>query len=98
MAGIITMAKAEAIKFGFSKVFNFTPKIVYTDDYAEIILDNNQQGIVRSWIENQMNKKPVTKSDIKIDVLPIIIPIAAKKAFPFVIGTAITGFLLGGKK
>jgi hypothetical protein len=98
MASVTSVAKAEIIKQLCKILFNFEPKIVYYANYCDIILSSEQQVTIRHYIEILINKQKSSTQDIRINILPSLLPLIIKKVFPFVSGVFGAGFLLGKNK
>lgn len=96
MAQSITKIKAEGIALAINQILGFRPTVVYSENYAEIKFTPDQERIARAWIENQMSKKG-PPGDIRINLVPIVLPLLLTKAFPFLAGAAGVGYFFGKK-
>src|SRR4030066_190296 len=95
MATLITATKAEAAKQLCKLFFGFYPIINYYDTYVEISFTNDQQVIIRKWIEKQIGNVESMKGDFRVKVLPVLLPLLIKKGFPLFSGLLATGFFFG---
>ncbi len=95
MASLTTIAKARGTGLLLQKFFNEEPSYQYADDYVRIYYEPDRLRRVQSRIDDLTKKGPPSPGDVRIDWVPIVMPIAIKKIAPFVIGTLVAGYLIG---
>lgn len=94
MAGVLTTIKAESIKAALEKVSSVPANIEYSENGARIYWLPQNQKAMQLWIESNINRAK-TPSDVNLDLSPVIIPLAVKKALPWALGAVLAGYLLG---
>lgn len=94
MASIQTIAKAKATGLILKNLFGIEPNYEYKDNYVRLYYRPEQLKGVHGKID-QIALNSTKESDVKIDLLPIVAPIAVKKVAPFAIGAIVAGYLLG---
>lgn len=99
MASAITTAKAIALQAAIGKALGVTPAVVYSGDRAVVgyVRGSADEARARAAIETML-KKPAKPSDVSFNVVPLIAPIAIKKALPAVVGIGAVVYLLTRKK
>lgn len=94
MAAVQSIAKAKATGLVLKNVFGIEPQYQYLEDHVRVYFKPEDLPTVHAKI-NELFVKGKTPSDVRIDYLPVISPIAIKKVLPIAIGTLVTGYLLG---
>jgi hypothetical protein len=94
MSSVTAMLKANALAAVINQLTGANPIITDTGDVQRVSFSPADQVAVRSWLESQM-RAAMVPGDVRVDYLPIVLPIAIKKALPFVLLVAGMGFILG---
>jgi hypothetical protein len=91
-----TTAKAEMISEGIKALIGERPKVTYYADHARISFPPKAQVKARAYLEKQIRAAgKATGGDIRIDAMPVVLPVVAKQAAPYLIGAMVAGYLLG---
>lgn len=85
--------KAEAMQFALLKMTGIEPDIEYKEDYARIYWTPEKLLQMQNWISNRMEAEPT--GDVRIDFKQIMLPVIAKKAWPYGLGAVGAGFVIG---
>jgi len=74
-----------------------TPQVIDNNTYYQIAWTTDQQPSVTKFLDDSINKftSDGTPSDIQIDFLPVVLPVALKKIAPFAIAYGAVAFILG---
>jgi len=81
--------KANAYALAIKQITGELPVIVYYEDRAEINFTKRQANIIRSMLTS---KKP---PDVKINLMPVLIPLIAKKVIIYTLATLAAGYIVG---
>lgn len=93
--GFGTRAKALGYSAAIRLAIGSDPVVKEYPDYIQISFTPDQQKALTSYIESQMKKGP---SDVRVDIAPIITPIAMKKVLPFAFLALSGAYMLGKRK
>ena len=96
MSNLPTILKANAIVAAISTVTGETPTVQYLPDgTADIIFSETGAQKIRDFITANMAKK----SDVQLEILPVLMPLILKKALPLaaaaVLAILLIGYLIG---
>lgn len=94
MATVQTIAKAKATGLILKNLLGIEPEYQYFDNYVRLYYSNENLPKVQSRI-NQIAINSSKPSDVKIDFLPMVAPLAVKKVAPFAIGAIVIGYIIG---
>lgn len=92
MADIVTMGKARAYGILLQQLFGEDPSYYSAADHVKVYYEPDKLLRVQQRVNAMATGGP---ADVRIDWLPMITPLAIKKAAPYVLGIAALGFLLG---
>lgn len=92
MASLATIGKAQGVGLALKTVFGQEPSYLYEDNYVQVYYQPDRLKKVQSKIAQMAAAGP---SDVRIDFVPMITPIAIKKALPYAVGLLAVGYLVG---
>lgn len=92
MATALTAGKAKVAGLALQQVFGEEPQYYYADDHVRLYYDADKLKQVQQKIEMMATSGP---SDVRIDWLPMITPLALKKAVPIIGGIVLVGIIIG---
>jgi hypothetical protein len=95
-ANLTTVAKTQGIAYAFQSIIGSAPIVTYSDTQGVISFTPEQGAKLREYITAKMADN--TQSDLKLNLLPVVLPILLEKAVPLVGGILLLGFLIGRKK
>lgn len=95
MASIASIGKAQLVGAALQKITGQEPSYIYNDDHVRVYFEPDRLKSVQKQLAEMATSGP---GDVRIDWLPIITPIAIKKAAPYAIGILVAGYLLGKLK
>jgi len=90
---IMTAAKAQIIAAAVKQVTGAQAQITDGPGYVNLIYAENERKKIRAWLKNQLASKQ--KSDINIDLVPIVMPVVIEKTWFIFAGLLLAGYLLG---
>jgi hypothetical protein len=92
MAEAVSIAKAQAAGLALQTVFGVQPSFLYNPDHVRIYFEPDRLKTVQTKIASMATAGP---SDVRVDWLPLVAPLAIKKALPFAVGLLVAGYLFG---
>lgn len=92
MASAVSIGKAQAAGLAMQSVFGVAPSYLYNPDHVLIYYEPDKLKAVQERIASMATSGP---SDVRINWLPIVTPIAVKKAIPYAVGLLVAGYLFG---
>jgi hypothetical protein len=95
MAALMTAAKAALLNQAIKQITGEEAILDEQADYVRISFTPSQQVKLRAFLNNQLKPKP--PGDLRIDVMPVVLPLAIQKAAPFVLAVFAAGVLVGKK-
>lgn len=98
-ASVETVGKTTAAAIAFEKILGSMPLIRYTDTQGIISFTPQQAEAFRDYVRAKA-KATGAPPEVKIDLIPALLPLALEKGLPIVGGIFLLGFILGstGKK
>ena len=94
MATVQTIAKAKATGVILKNLLGIEPEYQYFDNYVRLYYTKEDLPKVQGRI-NQIAINSSKPSDVRIDFVPMVAPIALKKVVPYAIGAVAAGYILG---
>lgn len=89
----LTYGKAQAVALALEQATGQTPHVQENEDHYRIYWTENQYPEIREKIEKLISK--TEPGEIRVEWMPVITPIALKKAAPYLLLLVGAGFLLG---
>jgi hypothetical protein len=88
---IQTVATAESYAVALNALTGTPATAKHALDYSEVYFSDPAK--TRAWIEDQL--KPGPPGAVRIDFMPVILPVVLKRAVPVALGLVALGYLLG---
>lgn len=92
MADVLSLGKAQGYGLMLKQLFGEDPDYYNAPDHVKVYYQPDKLARVQQRIAAMASEGP---SDVRIDWLPMVTPLAIKKAAPYIIGIAAVGYLLG---
>jgi len=92
MANALTVGKAKIAGLAMGQIFGQEPQYYYADDHVRLYYDADKLRDIQKRIEMMESSGP---SDVRVDWLPMITPLALKKAVPIIGGIVLVGIIIG---
>lgn len=89
----ITLTKGKAVGFALEQVTGKEPVVQDMGDYIKIYWKDEDIPAITKKINDITSKEE--KGDIRVDWMPVVAPIAIKKALPYAVGILVVGYVLG---
>ena len=89
----ITLTKGNAVGFALEQVTDKKPVVQDMGDHIKIYWKDEDIPAITKKINDIISRKE--KGDIRVDWMPVVAPIAIKKALPYAIGILVVGYVLG---
>lgn len=86
------ITRAQVAGLALQKVFGEEPSYEYAPDYVRVYYQPDRLSKVQKKIESMST---AGKSDVRVDWVPMITPLAIKKSVPVVAGIVVVGIFLG---
>lgn len=88
-----TRLQAEGIALAIKTATGKAPLVqYYSDGHVEIYFKEADIKFLREYLETALSKKP--SADIRLNALPILLPVVLKRVYPLIIGLVLAGYLL----
>lgn len=94
-ADLITIGKAKSYSLYMKKLLSAEPTMDIQDKYVRLFYEPNELKKAQNTFNNML--KPGTETDIKIDYLPVMLPVLLKK-YSLQIALSLIAFYLISKK
>jgi hypothetical protein len=92
-AGLLTVAKTQAASYALQSLLGSPPVISYSDTQGIISFTPEQSAKLRELMTAKMTDN--TPTDIKINLLPALMPLLFQGGLPILGGLVLLGYLLG---
>jgi len=89
----MTAAKAQIIAAAVKQVTGARAQIIDGPGYVNLTYAESERQKIRTWLKNQLASKQ--KSDINIDLVPIVFPVIMEKTWFIIAGLLLAGYVLG---
>ena len=86
-----TIATAEAYAAAINSLTGTPATVVHKANYSEVSFSNPRA--TEAWIEEQL--KPGEPGDVRLNFMPVVLPVVLKRAVPVALGLLAVGYLLG---
>jgi hypothetical protein len=96
-ASLETVGKTSAIALALEKIAGGLPLTQYTDTQGIISFTPEQAENIRNYIRSK-SKATGQPPDVKINFLPVVLPLVLETAVPIVGGLLLAGYILGVRK
>ena len=94
MAALQAIAKAKATGLILKNLLGAEPNYEYSENFVRLYYTKEQLKNVHNRV-NEIATNSSKPGEVRIDLLPIVAPIAIKKVAPYAIGAVVAGYLLG---
>lgn len=94
MADITSTTKAQLLGIALKSVFGEEPSYYYAPDYVRVYFEPDRLKRVQRKIQQMAVTGP---SDVRVDWLPMITPLALNQALPYAIGLLVVGIFIGSQ-
>lgn len=86
-----SIATAEAYGAALKALTGVPATVTHKAEYSEVRFSD--PNLASSWIEQQL--KPGQPGDVRVDLMPAVLPVVLKRAVPVALGILAVGYLLG---
>jgi hypothetical protein len=91
-SGIPAAATAQAIAIAWAPITGTAPAVVSHGDYWEVVFNPEQEDRAAAWIVSQLDRDP---GPVRIEAGGIATKVITRKYWPYVLGIAGAGVVLG---
>jgi hypothetical protein len=93
MASIKSIATGELYASALDRITGARPDVVQNQDHVLLRWAPSEQIKARAWVEQQLS--PGKPGDVRVDLLPVILPSAAKRLIPAAVVCVVMGYVAG---
>lgn len=91
-SAIPAAATANAIALAWAPIVGSPPAVVNRGGYYEVVFTPDQEDRAAAWIRTQLNREP---GPVRMELSGIAVKVIARQYWPYVVGVAAAGALLG---
>jgi len=86
-------ATAESYAAALEKMVGVPAAVRHVANYSEVYWSRENIPAAQSWLNRQLS--PGKPGDVRVDFGPVVYPVAARRALPYVVGLLVAGYVAG---